>query len=163
MRNHTLAIVALVIGSSVTLATTARPGSAASPSAEYSVAVARICAGSLLFDHAHSIGTRAGALAVARDIRASTARRLARVAVIPVPATLRPISLRWIALQRRLAASYARDWVRIYDAIAAANTPTQRARLAGRLERLLSEPGPLRVASGRLELRLHVPDCTGGG
>ena len=162
MRNHMLVIGALLIAS-LALAATARPAPAAGPAAEYSVAVAQICAGSLLFDHAHAVGTRAGALAVARDIRASTARRLARVAAIPVPAALRPISRRWIALQRRLAESYARDWVRIYDAIAAARTPVERTQLAARLERLVHEPDSLRLAAGRLEVKLHVPDCTGGG
>jgi hypothetical protein len=154
-----LVIGALLIASSTAPAMTRR----ASPATAYSVAVARICADALLFDHAHPIGTRAGALAVARDIRASTARRLHRIAAVPVPLSLRRLTRRWITLQRRLAASYARTWVRIYDTIDAAHTPAQRAHLASRLARLVSEPDSLRLASGRLELRLHVPDCTGGG
>ena len=98
-----------------------------------------------------------------RDIRASTARRLGRVAAVPVPPQLRQISSRWISLQRRLAASYADAWVRIYDAIDAAHTSAQRALLAARLHRLVHGPDPLKLAAGRLELALHVPDCTGGG
>ena len=47
-------------------------------SLDYTVSVRQICAGALLFDHPHSMGTRAGAMAVARDIRASTGRRLTR-------------------------------------------------------------------------------------
>jgi hypothetical protein len=134
-----------------------------SSAAEYSLAVARICAGALLLDHAHHMGTRADALSVAGDIRASTARRLARVTALPVPTGLERLSNRWIASQRRLAASYARNWVRIYDAIDAARTPAQRATLPRRLEQLVHAPDSLRLAAGRLELELHVPDCTGGG
>jgi hypothetical protein len=131
--------------------------------AEYSLAVTRICARALLFDHAHHMGTRADALAVARDIRASTARRLARVAAVPVPPQLQRISRRWISTQRRLAVLYARAWVRIYDTIDTAKTPTQLAALPHRLHQLVHTPDPLRLAAGRLELQLHVPDCTGDG
>jgi hypothetical protein len=58
---------------------------------------------------------------------------------------------------------YARKWVRIYDTIDAARTPALRATLAQRLEQLVRAPDPLRLVAGRLELELHVPDCTGGG
>jgi hypothetical protein len=128
----------------------------------YSLAVARICAGALLFEEAHAIGTRAGALAVARDIRASTRRRLRRVADVPAPPALqRPIA-RWLSLQRRLAASYADNWVRIYETIDAARTPKEHAGLARRLQKLVHTPDALRRAAGRLELELNLPDCTGG-
>jgi hypothetical protein len=136
---------------------------AGSPGADYSTAVIRICAGALLFDHSHEMGTRADALAVARDIRASTARRLVRVAAVPVPPELQPISNRWISSQRRLAAAYARAWVQIYDTIDAAQTPAQRKTLATRLHQLVHASDSLRLAAGRLELELNVPDCTGGG
>jgi len=141
------------------------PGHAASgnASARYSLAVTRICAGALLFDHAHHMGTRADALSVARDIRASTARRLARVTALSAPPELHGLSSRWISSQRRLATIYARLWVRIYDTIDAARTPAQRASLANRLERIVHAPDGLRLASWRLELQLRVPDCTGGG
>lgn len=149
----------------VVAAVAATPGRAASgnSAAEYSIAVTRICAGSLLFDHAHHEGTRADALSIARDIRASTARRLARVGVVAVPPELVRLSSRWLSTERQLAAIYARNWVRIYDAIDAARTPAQRAALPDRLEQLLHEPDRLKLAAGRLELAFHLPDCTGGG
>jgi hypothetical protein len=132
-------------------------------SERYSFAVARICSGALLFEHAHAIGTDAGAVAAAQDIRQSARRRLARVAGIPIPPGLKDLATRWISLQRRLAASYATNWMRIHYAIDAARTPLQRARLPRRLHTFLHAPDPLRRASRRLELALNVPDCTGGG
>src|SRR5881394_3140508 len=74
----------------------ATPGRAASgdSAAGYSLAVTQICAGALLFDHAHHLGTRADALSVARDIRASTARRLALVTALSVPPEFQRISSR---------------------------------------------------------------------
>jgi hypothetical protein len=48
--------------------------------AHWSHAVTRICAHALLFEGRHEIGTLAGAIAVSRDIRSSTRRRLAKVA-----------------------------------------------------------------------------------
>lgn len=159
----------IVVGTAVVaLSPAAVPGPAAAtpqvPSAaEYAQAVTHICAGALLFDHAHDMGTRADALAVARDIRASTDRRLGRVTKVAVPPALRRLSSRWISSQRQLAAMFARLWVRIYDTVDAANTPAQRATLPQRLHRLVHLPDPLRRAAGRLELELHVPDCTGGG
>jgi hypothetical protein len=138
------------------------PGASA-PAADYSLAVTRICAGALLFDHKHRMGTRADALAVARDIRASTARRLALVTALSVPPVLQHTSDRWISSQRRLASLFARTWVRIYDTIDAARTPAQRATLAERLEKLVHAPDSLKLVAGRLELELHIPDCTGGG
>lgn len=149
-------------GSSLTRLAT-DPAVDRSPAAEYSAAVTRICAGALLFDNAHKMGTRADALSVARDIRASTARRLARVTALPVPPEFQRSSSRWISSQRRLAALYARTWVRIYDTIDAANTQAQRETLAERLDKLVHAPDQLKLAAGRLDLELHVPDCTGGG
>jgi hypothetical protein len=134
-----------------------------SSAVRYSRAVTHICAGALLFDHAHHMGTRADAIAVARDIRSSTARRLARVTSVTAPPRLQRISRRWISSQRRLAGLFARTWVRIYDAIAAVRTPAQRAGLARRLEPLVHAPDRLKLVAGRLELALRVPDCTGGG
>jgi hypothetical protein len=66
-----------------------------------------------------------------------------------------------MASQRRLAASFARTWVRIYDTIAAAKKPAQLAALPHRLHELVHAPDPPRLAAGRLELQLHVPNCTG--
>jgi hypothetical protein len=155
-------VVATALAATALVVTPAHASSDDS-AADYSVAVTRICAGALLFDHAHDMGTRADALSVARDIRDSTARRLARVTALGVPPALERLSSHWISSQRRLAASYARTWVRIYDAIDAARTPASRATLAARLHRLVQAPDPQRRAAGRLELALHVPDCTGGG
>jgi hypothetical protein len=144
-------------------ALTASPAAASpSPVQHYSLAVARICAGALLFEHPHQIGTDAGALAAARDIRRSAHRRLARVAAIPVPGEVTHLATRWISLQRRLAESYATNWMRIHRAIDAARTPRQRAGLPRRLETFLHAPDRLRRASRRLESALDVPDCTGG-
>jgi hypothetical protein len=127
----------------------------------YSSAVAHICAGALRFDHPHQMGTRADALAVARDIRLSTARRLARVAALTPPPRLHRISRRWVASERALAAMFARTWVQIYDAIDAAHSLSQSAGLVGRLQRLVHAPDRLKLAAARLELVHHVPDCTG--
>jgi hypothetical protein len=147
------------------MALTATQGHAApgSSRAEYSLGVAQICAGALLFDHEPQMGTRADALAVARDIRASTGQRLAQVVALPTPPALQPVSRRWISSQRGLASMFARIWVRIYDTIDAARTPAQRAALPGRLDQLVHAPDALKRTAARLELELHVPDCTGGG
>jgi hypothetical protein len=152
--------VALLLGLALA---TAQTSTAATGSARYARAVDRVCAGALLFEHAHAIGTDAGALAAARDIRESARRRLDRVAAIPVPPRLESLAARWISLQRRLAESYAVNWLRIHYAIDAARTPVQRKMLPGRLERYLQAPDRLRHAAAMLELALEVPDCTGGG
>jgi hypothetical protein len=137
------------------------PGS--SPAAEYSLAVTRICAGALLFEGTHEMGTRSDALEIAAAIRASSAQRLVRVTALSVPPELQDKSGRWISSQRRLASLYARLWVRIYDTIDAARTPAQLATLPKRLQKLVHAPDRLKSSAGRLELKLHVPDCTGGG
>lgn len=148
----------------LTLAAAAPGGTVSSPAAtEYAAGVTQICAGALLFDGTQEEGTRSDALSIAHAIRASTARRLTRVTALPVPPELKPTSSRWISSQRQLAALYAQLWVRIYDTIDAAHTPAQQATLAERVEKLVHAPDPLRLAAGRLELALQVPDCTGGG
>lgn len=139
-----------------------RTASAATSPAAYARAVTEICAGALLFEGGHAIGTRAGALAVARDIRASTRRRLRRVDALPVPRGLEALVGRWMTLERRLANVYAESWVGIYDVIAATHTPAQRAEAPRLLRRRLHAPDQLRLAAARIELALHVPDCTGG-
>lgn len=163
MRTFPIAVGVALVASTLA-ATAGRAGpTQGSPAAEYSAAVVQICAGALLFDGAHRMGTRSDALSIADDIRASTARRLARVTALSVPPDLERLSDRWISSQRRLAALYARTWVSIFDAIDAAQTQAQLATLAARLEKLVHTPDQLKVAAGRLELVLHVPDCTGGG
>jgi hypothetical protein len=140
------------------------PAAAVSPySSPWSRQVTGICSHALLFEGSHQIGTRAGAVAVARDIRASTARRLWHIRALSIPAPQQRLSRRWLRLERRLAAVYASSYLRIYDAIAAANTPSERARLPRVLGRLLHMPDAIRETTTNLEQRLSVPDCTGGG
>ena len=122
-----------------------------------------VCAHSLLFEHKHAIGTRAGALAVARDIRASTHHRLARVEAGGTPTVDRILIKRWLALEQRLANLYAKTYVQIYDVIASSNTPTQRHQEVSRLETLIHAPDRLRALAAHLDEQLHIPDCTGGG
>jgi hypothetical protein len=146
------------------LAATASPTAAtASDPTSWSDGVTQICAHALLFEGRHEIGTRAGAIAVARDIHASTARRLDRIRALDVPPPQPGVALRWLDLEQRLADLYASSYVRIYDAIAAAATRKQRARLPRVLDRLVHAPDGLRDRAGSLEARLRVPDCTGGG
>jgi hypothetical protein len=134
----------------------------ASSRAAYSRAVTQICSGARLFEDRHAIGTRAGALAVAQDIRASTRRRLLRVDALSVPRELEELTERWTTLERRLANAYAESWVGIYDVVAATDTQAQRARAPRLLRRLLHAPDRLRLAAAQIELTLRVPDCTGG-
>ena len=150
-------LLALLVGLGVP-----SPSGAGSSRAAYSRAVTEICSGALLFEGSHAIGTRPGALAVARDIRASTRRRLLRVDALPVPRGLDGLVERWTRLERRLANLYAQSWVGIYDLIAATHTPAQRARAPRLLRRLVRAPDRLRLAATRIELTLGVPDCTGG-
>ena len=94
---------------------------------------------------------------------ASTARRLQRIRALPIRPPQRRLSVRWLALEQRLAAVYARSFVAIYDAIAAAESPQQRNELPKVLRRLLHAPDGLREMTTNLERRLRVPDRTGGG
>jgi hypothetical protein len=145
------------------VAATSTPSAAiATRPSTWSGAVTGICAHALLFEGSHQIGTRAGAVAVARDIRASTARRLRRIQALEIVPPHRRLSTRWLELEERLAAVYASSFVRIHDAIAGAETPKQRARLPRVLRRLLDAPDALRTIAASLEQRLRVPDCTGG-
>src|SRR5262245_19048452 len=79
----TIALISVPHGTCATPQRQRTSRAARSSAAEYSRAVTRVCTGALLFDHQHAMGTRADALAVARDIRASTHRRLARVTKLP--------------------------------------------------------------------------------
>jgi hypothetical protein len=143
---------------------TAMPSAAVAPApSAWPDAVTGICAHALLFEGRHEIGTRAGAVAVARDIRASTSRRLRRIRTLPLDPPEPGLSTRWLGLERRLAGVYARSYVRIYDVIAAAKTPRERARMPRALRSLLHAPDALRAITADLEQQLQVPDCTGGG
>lgn len=139
------------------------PSAAVAEPAAWSRAVTGICAHALLFEGRHEIGTRPGAVAVARDIRASTARRIRNIRALPIRPPRQRLAVRWLGLERRLAGVYASSYLRIYDAIAAAGTASQRARLPGVLYRLLHVPDGVRVTAASVGQRLRVPDCTGGG
>jgi hypothetical protein len=128
----------------------------------FSLAVRGICSHAMLFEHPHSIGTRTGAVATASDIRASTESRLVLVAALPAVPAQRSAVLRWLALERRLADTYARNYVHIYDLIATPRTPEQNGPAARRLASLMHAPDRLSRAAARLEQQLGVPDCTGG-
>jgi hypothetical protein len=145
------------------LAAAALPQQAAAAGpGDYSRAVARICEHARLFEEPHSIGTRAGALELADDIRASAARRLARVAAVPAPRGRQRSVDHWLALEQRLAEAYAVTYVRVYDLIAEPHRPDELPRMARRLAKLMSAPDSLRRAAARVEQQLRVPDCSGG-
>jgi hypothetical protein len=152
------AALAVVVAASPT-----RSSAADSVPSSWSLAVAGICDHALLFEGEHRIGTRQGALDVARDIRASTARRIKRIKALRVVSRQRRLSNRWLILEGRLADAFATNYLRIYDAIDAAKTRSQRSRLPRILERLLHAPDRLRAVAAVLEQRLLIPDCTGGG
>ena len=129
--------------------------------ATYSSAVGQLCANAVLFEQPHSIATRAGALAVAGDIRASSRRRLALVATVQAAPGQGATVVRWLALEQRLADAYALNYVRIYDLIAAPRAQGE-TRAARRLASLMHAPDRLRMAAVRAGRQLRVPDCTGG-
>jgi hypothetical protein len=130
--------------------------------ARYSRAITQICAGALLFDGRHQIGTRAGAIAVARDIRATGGSRLRRVDAVPEPASSVRLASRWIAVEWRLVKTYASTYLQIWYEIERANSAAQRAALPHALGTLLQRPDQLQYLAASLEQRLRVPDCTGG-
>jgi hypothetical protein len=128
----------------------------------WSSAVTHICAGALLFEHRHEIGTPTGALAVARDIRASTKRRLSRIVALPIAPERPRIAARWLRVEWRLARAYAYAYVRIFEVIDATRTPRQHEREPRLLNALLHAPDRLGHQAVRLQTMLLVPDCTGG-
>jgi hypothetical protein len=129
---------------------------------EYARAVTGICRGALLFEGRHQIGTRAGAIAVSRDIRASGSRRLRQVDAVPKPSEAAQQVVSWIAIERRLVATYASAYLQIWDKIERATTPRERSQLPNVLQALIHQPDRLQEIAGELELALGVPDCTGG-
>jgi hypothetical protein len=140
----------------------AAPSSAANQKT-YSERVTRICAGARLFDGEHAIGTRAGAIAVSRDIRRTGLRRLRRVAAEREPAAQAATIGRWLRLERKLVAAYARDYLLIWYAIEAADTPAEHALLPAKVHALVHATDSMERQAVAYELRLRVPDCTGGG
>lgn len=129
----------------------------------YAERVSTICSGALLFEGSHQIGTREGAIAVSRDIRETGTRRLRRVAAVPEPNAQSRFVRRWLKLERRIVAVYARNYLLIWDAIEQANGPAQRASLPARVHALLHEPDALKRQADIYAAKLRVPDCTGGG
>lgn len=160
-RNAVLALAALLASGVVGISTS--PAAVADRAAPWSRAVSGICAHALLFEGRHEIGTRPGALAVARDIRASTARRVRDIRALTMRPPRQRLAVRWLGLERRLAGVYASSYLRIYDAIAAAETASQRARLPRVLYGLVHMPDGVRKTAASVGQRLRVPDCTGGG
>jgi hypothetical protein len=152
------AILPVLIAATLTVASPRADGGNLS----WRIGVASICSRALLFDGEHAIGTEQGAIAVARDIRASTARRLARVRRLRSTPTDPRLARHWVRVERRLAGVYASSYLGIWRAIASANTPPTRAALPKTLGRLLHRPDGLRTIAHGLEVRLQVPDCTGG-
>ena len=126
------------------------------------VGVTRVCTGALLFESRHSIGTEQGAVAVARDIRASTARRLVRIGALRARPERPVLARQWIRLERRLSELYASSYLGIWYAIARANTPARRAGLPRVVGQILHRPDIARGHAELLEGQLQVPDCTGG-
>jgi hypothetical protein len=70
---------------------------------------------------------------------------------------------RWLRLERKLVAAYARDYLLIWYAVEAADTPSEHALLPARVHALVHATDGLKRQAGAYELRLRVPDCTGGG
>jgi hypothetical protein len=131
--------------------------------AEYSLAVKHICAGALLFGRSHRIGTRAGAVAVSRDIRVTGGRRLRRVDAVPKPPGTAPLAARWVAIEQRLVATYATTYLQIWDTIESAYSSRRKhAQLADVMYALVHRPDALQRRAAALGQRLGVPDCTGG-
>ena len=79
--NKVLSLLVVGVASAAIVAFPAAAPAAAAPD-NWSREVTSICAHALLFEGSHEIGTRAGAVAVAADIRASTERRLTRIAAL---------------------------------------------------------------------------------
>ena len=151
---------ALVIASLISVTKIAAAASV--PPDAWRAGVTRVCTGALLFEGRHSIGTEQGAVAVARDIRASTARRLARIEALRAHPERPLLASHWLRVEHRLAELYAGSYLDIWHAIAHANSPAERARLPHILGHILHRPDVARAEARLLEGQLRVPDCTGG-
>jgi hypothetical protein len=129
----------------------------------FSQRVNRICAGALLFEGRHEIGTRAGAVSVSRDIRKTGTRRLRRVAAVPKPESQAAAIARWLEVERRLVAAYARDYLLVWDAIEKAYRQGRKSSLPARIRALVHDPDDLKRQARKYELTFGLRDCTGGG
>jgi len=152
-----LVIACLISVTQIAAAASDRPDGDA-----WRVGVTRVCTSALLFEGRHSIGTEQGAIAVARDIRASTARRLARIDALRAHPERPFLASRWSRVEYRLSELFASSYLGIWHAIAHANSPAERARLPRILAQILHRPDPARARAQLLETQLRVPDCTGG-
>jgi hypothetical protein len=137
--------------------------SLAGHSTTFSSQVSEICASAVLFEGTHEVGTREGAVAVSNDILDTGTRRLDRVAAVPSPESQTATIGRWLEVERRLVAAYARDYLLIWDAIEEDYDQEQQALLPARIQALVRDPDALKRKAGVYELRLGLPDCTGGG
>ena len=154
--------LATVLAGTVALIGTPAPSASVQTPAGYSRAVTQICAGALLFEGSHQIGTRPGAIDVAQDIRATGERRLSRVDAVSKPASTARLAARWIAIEHQLVETYASTYLQIWDAIENADSPGNHANLPALMRRLVSRPDRLQSQAAKLGLKLYVPDCTGG-
>ena len=154
--------VALVIASLISVTKSAAAGSDRPDRHAWRVGVTRVCTGALLFEGRHSIGTEQGAAAVARDIRASSARRLARIEALRAHPERPLLASQWLRVEHRLSELYASSYLAIWHAIAHANSPADRARLPRILGQMLHRPDVARTQARLLGGQLRVPDCTGG-
>jgi hypothetical protein len=154
--------VGVVLACLISVAKIAASGSDWPDGQAWRIGVGTVCTGALLFEGRHSIGTEQGAVAVARDIRGSTARRLARIKALRAHPERPTLARQWLRVERRLSGLYASSYLGIWHAIARANSPAERARLPRILERLLVRPDATRRRAQLLEEQLQVPDCTGG-
>jgi len=161
MHRGTLLVAALLAGAVVQTGS-ALGADGAQTSRGYALAVTEICSGALLFNGTHRIGTEAGAIDVSNDIRATGGHRLDLVDAVPKPTAKAAAATRWIAIERRLVALYATNYLLIWDAIERANSPQELAALPALVWPLLYAPDRLQGAAARLAQSLDVPDCTGG-
>jgi hypothetical protein len=67
-----------------------------------------------------------------------------------------------MSVEHRLVATYATDYLRIWNAIERAVTPGRKSALPALLASLVHEPERLQRRARALEHALSVPDCTGG-
>jgi hypothetical protein len=153
---------ALVIASLISVTKNAAVGSDRPDAHAWRVGVTKVCTGALLFEGRHSIGTEQGAIAVARDIRASTARRLTRIKALRADPERPLTASHWLRVEHHLSELYASSYLGIWHTIAHANTPAERARLPRILGQMLHRPDVARAQARLLERQLRVPDCTGG-
>ena len=153
---------AFVIVSLISVTKNAAAGNERPDGHAWRVGVARVCAGALLFEGRHAIGNEQGAVAVARDIRASTARRLTRIEGLRAHPERPLLASQWSRVEHRLSELYASSYLGIWHAIDRAISPAERARLPRILGKLLHRPDVASARARLLEGQLRVPDCTGG-